>query len=332
MPTLYNEEKPDELLPGGEQITTSSGSSTDGISSNTPTQTPVRPPQTEFNKPTLNSPTMVGNSVFTGGWLRSANFVAGVSGWEINAEGNVEFQDATIRGTLYALLGTIGGWTIGSTTLTGGNITLDQANNKITIGSGSNQITIDGATGVISSNGSSWTISGSGQITGFGKMYITTTPVTVSSTTTETDLISFSLPASTLGTGSAVRATVYFSAFGATFNKTATIRCKYGATTLITWSSTNLNNTSATLGKLEFIIFGDGATNAQKGDLRGFGVNNGLGLLTQSNQTQFIGIAGTGTSAEDSTAAKTFAISVQFNNSSANDIFTMSTAVIERIT
>ena len=170
MPTLYNEEKPDELLPGGEQITTSSGFSSDGISSNTPTQTPVKLPQTEFNKPTLNSPTMMGNSVFTGGWLRSANFVAGVSGWEINAEGNVEFQDATIRGTLYALLGTIGGWTIGSTTLTGGNIVLDQANNKITVGASPNGIIINGATGKITSaDGTTWTLDGDGIVVGFTK-------------------------------------------------------------------------------------------------------------------------------------------------------------------
>ena len=56
--------------------------------------------------------------------IRSSNYVAGVSGWQVDSDGNAEFNNVTVRGTIYATAGTIGGWTIGATTLTGGNATL----------------------------------------------------------------------------------------------------------------------------------------------------------------------------------------------------------------
>mgnify|MGYP001579175806 CR=1 FL=1 len=59
----------------------------------------------------LNAPTKV-----SGSFLQSANFVSGVSGWKLDSNGNIT-----------ALGGTIGGWTIGVTTLTGTNVVLDSA-------------------------------------------------------------------------------------------------------------------------------------------------------------------------------------------------------------
>lgn len=40
------------------------------------------------------------------GYLQSANFVTGVSGWRIDAEGNVEFADGTFRGKIEIMEGT----------------------------------------------------------------------------------------------------------------------------------------------------------------------------------------------------------------------------------
>jgi hypothetical protein len=56
--------------------------------------------------------------------LRSTDFVTGVSGWEINKTGNAEFQNVTVRGTIYATAGEIGALTvIGSLAVgTGGDI------------------------------------------------------------------------------------------------------------------------------------------------------------------------------------------------------------------
>lgn len=48
------------------------------------------------------------------GFLQSGNFNTGSAGWQILANGNVEFNDGDFRGTITATDGTIGGFTIGS--------------------------------------------------------------------------------------------------------------------------------------------------------------------------------------------------------------------------
>lgn len=76
--------------------------------------------------------------------IQSDNYVAGVSGWKIfRSTGSAEFNDITARGTLYATLGLIGGWTIGATTLSSdaGNVSLDSAAPKITLGAASDYLT-----------------------------------------------------------------------------------------------------------------------------------------------------------------------------------------------
>jgi len=68
-----------------------------------------------------------------GGYIESEDFVAGTSGFQING-GVAEFNDVTIRGTIYATLGVIGGWTIGATSLSTATITLDAAVPSILLG------------------------------------------------------------------------------------------------------------------------------------------------------------------------------------------------------
>ncbi|HUV88178.1 MAG TPA: LamG-like jellyroll fold domain-containing protein [Anaerolineae bacterium] len=46
------------------------------------------------------------------GLTRSPNFVSGSAGWQIEADGSAEFNDVVVRGTIYADVGEIGGWTI----------------------------------------------------------------------------------------------------------------------------------------------------------------------------------------------------------------------------
>ncbi len=74
--------------------------------------------------------------------------------------------DAT-NGNITAISGTIGGWTLASTTLTATSIVLDSGNQKITVGSGSPNLVIDGAnnqigTSTFVSGQSGWRITGSG--------------------------------------------------------------------------------------------------------------------------------------------------------------------------
>lgn len=66
----------------------------------------------------LTSGELNGNIKLVDGHLQSSNFVIGVSGWKIDADGNVEFSNGVFRGTLTAVSGTLGALTIAS----GGNI------------------------------------------------------------------------------------------------------------------------------------------------------------------------------------------------------------------
>lgn len=57
---------------------------------------------------------LVAGTLAVGQWIASQGYSAGTSGWRINADGSAEFSTATIRGTIYASLGAIGGIAIGS--------------------------------------------------------------------------------------------------------------------------------------------------------------------------------------------------------------------------
>ncbi len=55
--------------------------------------------------------------VMQNGSYRSNNFVTGSVGWQIDAEGNVEFSNGVFRGTITASSGTIGSWNINATSI-----------------------------------------------------------------------------------------------------------------------------------------------------------------------------------------------------------------------
>lgn len=61
-----------------------------------------------------------GNGVI-GGSLKSSNYVAGSSGWQLRPDGVAEFSGVIVRGTVYATSGTVGGWSIGSNHLRSSN-------------------------------------------------------------------------------------------------------------------------------------------------------------------------------------------------------------------
>ena len=59
-------------------------------------------------------------------FIRSKNWKPNAAGFNIDgATGKAEFSDVTVRGTIYATAGEIGGWTINATTITGGGLTLN---------------------------------------------------------------------------------------------------------------------------------------------------------------------------------------------------------------
>lgn len=70
---------------------------------------------------------LLAGAMVVGQFIRSANFVSGVQGWNIDAAGSVEFQNATVRGTVYAGAGSIGGILMHGSALYSSNWAWDSA-------------------------------------------------------------------------------------------------------------------------------------------------------------------------------------------------------------
>ena len=63
------------------------------------------------NQTELSSGAII-NKLPAGTIYKSANFVTGSSGWQIDGQGNAEFQSITAVGSITATSGAIGGWNI----------------------------------------------------------------------------------------------------------------------------------------------------------------------------------------------------------------------------
>jgi hypothetical protein len=88
-----------------------------------------------------NVDSRIGNILINTDSIQSGNYVTGVSGFKIQDSGDVEFSDGTFRGTLYATVGNIGGWTIGSNKIYA--TTTGTIQTSATVGVGSNGVILD---------------------------------------------------------------------------------------------------------------------------------------------------------------------------------------------
>jgi hypothetical protein len=159
------------------------------------------------------------------------------------------------------------------------------------------------------------------------RVNITTTPVTVASTASETTLLQVSIPANTLGTNNGVIARLNISNFiGNNGARTATIRAKYGGTTLCTASLIGVDAT-ALAGYIEFQLLSSGSTSSQVGFLIGDLKQDGSGTGTLDATHD----VATGTATEVSTGALNLTITVQWDSSSASNTITMHSAYIKRL-
>lgn len=70
---------------------------------------------------------LTAGSLAVGQYIQSSNYVAGTSGFRLDANGTAYLQDAVLRGTVYASAGQIGGNTIGSTYIRSNNYVLGQS-------------------------------------------------------------------------------------------------------------------------------------------------------------------------------------------------------------
>jgi hypothetical protein len=149
--------------------------------------------------------------------------------------------------------------------------------------------------------------------------------VTVASSTSETDLLSYTVPANLLGTGNILEFKLFVSDFAISDTKTATFKLKYGGTTIATITYTQPNGVNVTRLKLNGAVYASGAS-AQEGSIEAIasqnnlqvGANNCMGMDTQ-----------VGTAAEDSTGALDLKVTVQFNNNSASDKITVANSYVK---
>ena len=82
----------------------------------------------------------IGNIQITTSSIQSKNYIANSRGFKIGDDGNVEFDNAVLRGTIYASGGEIGGFTITDTTLYGGTIQTGKS-----VGAGETGVVMDTA-------------------------------------------------------------------------------------------------------------------------------------------------------------------------------------------
>ena len=153
-------------------------------------------------------------------------------------------------------------------------------------------------------------------------LFVDTTAVTITNNGAETSIYSDSIPANMLSTNNVIVARVR----GVTTNTTAgaevaTIRYKYGATTMATLIF-NVPVVTNSVFDVIAVLQGDGATNAQRMDAT---VHGGL----DDNLTTIRADSAEGTAAEDSTLAKTLDITWDWTTVSASLSVTRRTATVD---
>lgn len=83
----------------------------------------------------------IGNIRITANTIESGNFTAGSLGFQLRDSGDVEFNNLTVRGTVYATGGEIGGWTIAADNLYA--TTTGTIKTSATAGLGANGVVLD---------------------------------------------------------------------------------------------------------------------------------------------------------------------------------------------
>jgi hypothetical protein len=168
-------------------------------------------------------------------------------------------------------------------------------------------------------------------------VYSTSTPITFGNSTTETNLLSTTLPANVLKTAGYVRVKLFVSDFDIAASGPGNVFTGilyYGTTAIATVTITNNNASNQTnwQGWIEGIIMGSGATNTQAGV-----VNMELfyapGVIQSGAFTGPFSVlgAGSGTAAEDSTTARAIRFTGDWNNATVNSSITISHSIVEYI-
>lgn len=115
----------------------------------------------EISANTITADELVSNIVLVNNVIRSNNYSAGSTGWQISNTGSAEFNNVTVRGTIAATSGNIAGWTINTSNITGGSTVL-YSNGYISAANGS-------FTGLINASGGTFTSYITAGVTQIGK-------------------------------------------------------------------------------------------------------------------------------------------------------------------
>lgn len=167
-------------------------------------------------------------------------------------------------------------------------------------------------------------------ISAVSKHTVDTTGVSYNNDATERTLVSVTITGGTLSTNNGVRVRMYFDniAFYTTA-QTFTLKFKYGGTTIGTATDTDFTNATSLVGCVEFVVFGNGATNAQVGNANG--VLTAAGFFLSGSPSGLFNVYAAGSAAIDSTANQTLAITSQYGTANAGNSITLGRTSIEII-
>lgn len=124
------------------------------------------------NPTVIQSGQTTANLSMISGYFQSNNFFSGIQGWRIDGAGNIEANNGTFRGTLYASSGLIGGFTITATKLYGGRI---QTSENVEVGDSGVVMDTDGIRGYSTLLGQTFNIPTDGSAPTFASGIINST-------------------------------------------------------------------------------------------------------------------------------------------------------------
>ena len=148
-----------------------------------------------------------------------------------------------------------------------------------------------------------------------------TADTTVTNTSAETNLYSFSVPGGTLGTNNMLRLTVQITDLDMNNSGSCVLRFKYGGTTFGTLTLTNGSGGSFTnVRALISVVFGaDGATNSQ------------VGTVTFQATSVIASLLAGGATTVDSSTAQDLVVTADWDATSTTRSITLGHAVLEKI-
>ncbi len=177
-----------------------------------------------------------------------------------------------------------------------------------------------GASGkIVRLTGTSYPAADGANITGIvgrTKVSQSASAVTITNTTSETALASFTVPANTLGTNGSIFVRIFISDFDITTEQ-LTLRFKYGSTTMATINISGVSSPTNGMGYIDFVLIADASTSAQKGYASTI-ISTGENFLPSAGITNTSHKFSNGTAAENSTSDLTLAITGQWNVSSSS--------------